>query len=176
MFHHRERPTNKLYAGIGAVFYVEHTRHLFPKPGEGDETEAQLMRAIGPGRCIKESSPPNPYTNMLPVVYWLVFFSIIVHGLSIPALNVIYKVAGVSPVVDPSGPAEIRPLSANQALPKNSYPNAKRRSILLFNRFSRSNYPENIGWELPSVYSDRREPSSAPNPPSFQLQSMGHPI
>ncbi|KAK1145066.1 hypothetical protein N8T08_004495 [Aspergillus melleus] len=128
--------------GIGAVFYVEHTRHLFPKPGNGDETEAQLMRAIG------------------PTVYWLVFFSIFVHGLSIPALNAIYTAAGVPPVVDPSGPAEIRPLSANQALPKNSYMNAKRRSIMLFNRFSRANYPGNLGWELPFVHDDRRERST----------------
>ncbi|KAH8431978.1 putative plasma membrane antiporter [Aspergillus melleus] len=144
--------------GIGAVFYVEHTRHLFPKPGNGDEAEAQLMRAIG------------------PTVYWLVFFSIFVHGLSIPALNAIYTAAGVPPVVDPSGPAEIRPLSANQALPKNSYMNAKRRSIMLFNRFSRANYPGNLGWELPFTHDDRRERSSVPSPPTFHLQSMENPI
>ncbi|KAF9892601.1 hypothetical protein FE257_001003 [Aspergillus nanangensis] len=99
--------------GIGAVFYVEHTRHLFPKPGNGDEEEARLMRAIG------------------PTVYWLVFFSIIVHGLSIPALSLIYKFLGVPPVVDPSGPTEVRPLSANQSLPSNSFLNSKRRSCLL---------------------------------------------
>ncbi|THC92941.1 hypothetical protein EYZ11_007584 [Aspergillus tanneri] len=136
--------------GIGAVFYVEHARHLFPKPGEGDEVEAQLIRAIGP-------------------IYWLVFFSIIVHGLSIPALNLIYKLAGVPPVIDPSGPAEIRPLSRNEVLPKNSYVNVTRRSVMLFNRFSRSNYPSNIGWELPHV---KDNCDRAPDPPTFQLQNM----
>lgn len=48
-------PVNFMSLGIGAVFYVEHTRHLFPKPGEGDEVETQLIRAIGPG--ISTSSP-----------------------------------------------------------------------------------------------------------------------
>ncbi|PLB45321.1 Na(+)/H(+) antiporter 1 [Aspergillus steynii IBT 23096] len=158
MLHNEKRPAELLHLGIGAVFYVEHTRHLFPKPGEGDEVETQLMRVIG------------------PTVYWLVFFSIFIHGLSIPALNAIYTAAGVPPVVDPSGPAEIRPLSANQALPKNSYLNAKRRSIMLFNRFSRANYPGNLGWELPFVHDDRHEQSGAPNPPTFHLQSMGHHI
>ena len=45
--------------GIGAVFYVEHTRHLFPEPGEAlTEEENNLTRV------------------MVPVVYWLVLFSI----------------------------------------------------------------------------------------------------
>lgn len=30
-------PTSR--PGIGAVFYLEHTRHLFPELGEGDEEE-----------------------------------------------------------------------------------------------------------------------------------------
>ncbi|KAG2411927.1 hypothetical protein HFD88_009483 [Aspergillus terreus] len=141
--------------GIGAVFYVEHTRHLFPKPTEGDEEEARLTLALG------------------PTVYWLVFFSILVHGLSIPVLNAIYKVMGVPPVVDPSGPAEIRPLSANEPLPKNSFLNSKRRSVMLYNRFSRSNYPEDIGWDIPSVYGEgRRERTDPPDPPTFQLQNI----
>ncbi len=49
-------------AGIGAIFYVEYGRQLFPKPGEGDQEENRLTSAMG------------------PVVYWLVLFSIIVHG------------------------------------------------------------------------------------------------
>lgn len=46
---------------------------------------------------------------------------------------------------------------------------------MLFNRFSRTNYPANLGWELPFAHDDRRE-HSAPNPPTFRLQSMEHPI
>lgn len=68
--------------GAGAVFYVEHARHLFPELGEGDEEETDLVRAMG------------------PVVYWLVLFSIVVHGLSIPALSILYKYAGVKPIQD----------------------------------------------------------------------------
>ncbi|RMJ28006.1 Plasma membrane antiporter [Aspergillus sp. HF37] len=146
--------------GIGAVFYVEHARHLFPEIGHGDAEETRLMLAIG------------------PTVYWLVFFSIVVHGLSIPALNIIYKIAGVPPVVDPSGPAEVRPLSANMVLPKNSFVHGRRRSVMMYNRFSRSRQPEQNGLELPIVQDEAERTMKKtstwepPSPPRFQLQSM----
>lgn len=38
------------YPGIGAVFYVEHARHLFPELGKGDAEETNLIRALGPSR------------------------------------------------------------------------------------------------------------------------------
>ncbi|KAF2818202.1 Na(+)/H(+) antiporter 1 [Ophiobolus disseminans] len=105
--------------GIGAVFYVEHTRHLFPKPGEAKtEEEDNLTRA------------------MIPVVYWLVLFSIVWHGLSIPALDAFYRWKGVQPIIEEE-PAEIRLLSDNDALPINAYANPKRNSIMVHNRFSR---------------------------------------
>ncbi|EEU35415.1 uncharacterized protein NECHADRAFT_51230 [Fusarium vanettenii 77-13-4] len=66
--------------GAGAVFYVEHARHLFPSDGDGDEEETDLVRA------------------MAPTVYWLVFFSIVAHGLSIPALNIFYHYIRKAPV------------------------------------------------------------------------------
>lgn len=107
--------------GIGAVFYVEHTRHLFPEPGEAlTEEENNLTRV------------------MVPVVYWLVLFSIFWHGLSIPALNLFYKWKGVQPVQDDEGPVEVRLLSENDQLPKNSTIDPNRRSVLVNNRFSRS--------------------------------------
>lgn len=117
------------------------------------------MLAIGPSRSIHLLRTPEYILSCLVAntglaVYWLVFFSIVVHGLSIPALNAIYKVTGVTPVVDPSGPAEVRPLSANIALPKNSFVHGRRRSIIMYNRFSRSRYPEQIGWELPVIRDD----------------------
>ncbi|KAK4664634.1 uncharacterized protein QC763_512490 [Podospora pseudopauciseta] len=68
--------------GIGAAFYVEHTRHLYPKLADADEEMGNLLRAIG------------------PTVYFLVFFSIVIHGLSIPALNAIYGWYGVQPIQD----------------------------------------------------------------------------
>lgn len=114
------RPTPlTLCLGIGAVFYVEHTRHLFPKPGEAmTEEEDNLTRA------------------MVPVVYWLVFFSIVFHGLSIPALDAFYRWKGVEPIVE-MDPAEVRVLSDREVLPPNSYVNPKRRSVIVHNRFSR---------------------------------------
>ncbi|KAH8726469.1 Na(+)/H(+) antiporter 1 [Phaeosphaeriaceae sp. PMI808] len=105
--------------GIGAVFYVEHTRHLFPKPGEATtEEEDNLTRA------------------MVPVVYWLVIFSIVVHGLSIPALDAFYRYKKIPPISE-AEPAEIRVLSDTEPIPNNAYSNPKRNSVILHNRFSR---------------------------------------
>ena len=73
---------------------------------------------------------------MVPVVYWLVFFSIIFHGLSIPALDAFYRWKGVAPIVEDE-PAEIRVLSDNDAMPANAYANPKRSSVIVHNRFSR---------------------------------------
>ncbi|RYP20699.1 hypothetical protein DL765_002649 [Monosporascus sp. GIB2] len=104
--------------GAGAVFYLEHTRvHLLPKLGEGDEGETNLVRAIG------------------PVVYWLVLFSIVVHGLSIPALNLIYKYAGVRPIQEDA--VSVRRKSIYSVMPANAEA-ADSQTFLAYNRFSRS--------------------------------------
>ncbi|KAI9654565.1 MAG: hypothetical protein M1831_005326 [Alyxoria varia] len=74
--------------GIGAVFYVEHAKHLFPHKGshdlEGDPEVRQLVDV------------------MAPVVYFMVVFSIVVHGLSIPALNAFYHWRGVPAISNDS--------------------------------------------------------------------------
>lgn len=111
--------------GAGAVFYLEHTRHLFPEPGEGDEGETNLIRALG------------------PVVYWLVLFSIVVHGLSIPALNLIYKLYGVQPIVE--DPVQIRRQSIYAPRPANAVANDSQ-TFVAYNRFSR---PDFSGGDLP---------------------------
>ncbi|KAK5945677.1 hypothetical protein PMZ80_002883 [Knufia obscura] len=109
--------------GIGAVFYVEHTRHLFPEEGTAlTKEENDLVRA------------------MIPVVYWLVLFSIVWHGLSIPALNLFYVYMGVQPVEDEDGPVEVGQLSEGDTVPGNVVSgsrDAKRGSVLVRNRFSR---------------------------------------
>lgn len=69
------------------------------------------------------------------VVYWLVLFSIVVHGLSIPALNAFYKFRGVRPIQE-DNPAEIHLRSSTQALPKNAKADLNRRSVMVHNRFS----------------------------------------
>ncbi|GJN67147.1 hypothetical protein PLICBS_001171 [Purpureocillium lilacinum] len=102
--------------GAGAVFYLEHSRHLFPQIGHGDEEETNLARAIG------------------PVVYWLVLFSIIVHGLSIPALNLIYTYMGIKPIQEDA--IEIRRISMRVATPVNAIPGDKD-TFIAYNRFSR---------------------------------------
>jgi hypothetical protein len=70
------------------------------------------------------------------VVYWLVFFSIIIHGLSVPILHLIYKLRKV-PKVHDDYPIEVVLLSNHEPLPANSTANPQRRSAILNNRFSR---------------------------------------
>ncbi|KAK4243449.1 putative Na(+)/H(+) antiporter [Corynascus novoguineensis] len=107
--------------GIGAVFYVEHSRHLFPELGHGDEEETNLVRA------------------MIPVVYWLVLFSIVVHGLSIPALNAIYRACGIQPIREDA--IELRRMSARVPTPVNATVTsgyaAGESTFIAYNRFSR---------------------------------------
>ncbi|KAI8719772.1 Na-H-Exchanger domain-containing protein [Fusarium sp. LHS14.1] len=102
--------------GAGAVFYIEYAREVLPEFGEGNTEETDLVLAIS------------------PVVYWLVLFSIVVHGLSIPALDAIYTLCGVEPIHDDA--VEIRRCSRLSATPVNGTP-LGRDSFLLFNRFSR---------------------------------------
>ncbi|KAI9157873.1 putative Na(+)/H(+) antiporter [Paramyrothecium foliicola] len=102
--------------GAGAVFYVEHTKHLFPEVGDGDEEETNLVRA------------------MVPVVYFLVLFSIVWHGLSIPALNIIYKIMKIHPIQDDA--TEIRRKSIMVAAPTNAIV-GDDETFIAFNRFSR---------------------------------------
>ncbi|KAK3988764.1 sodium/hydrogen exchanger family protein [Cladorrhinum sp. PSN332] len=103
--------------GIGAIFYVEHALHLFPKLGEGDEEETNLVMAIR------------------PVVYFLALFSIFVHGLSIPALNMIYKWYGVKPIQDDA--VSIKRRSIYVPTPPNADVADDNKSFIAYNRFSR---------------------------------------
>ncbi|KAH8173586.1 sodium/hydrogen exchanger family protein [Sarocladium implicatum] len=118
--------------GAGAVFYVEHTRHLFPELGEGDEEETNLVRV------------------MIPVVYWLVLFSIVVHGLSIPALNIIYGYMGVEPISEDA--VSVRRKSINVPTPSNAML-GDEENFIAYNRFSRPVY--NVA-DLPQVRSRRQ--------------------
>lgn len=113
--------------GAGAVFYLEHTRHLFPELGEGDEEETNLIKAIS------------------PVVYWLVLFSIVVHGLSIPALNIIYKILDVKPIKEDS--TELRRMSTYVSTPPNAVV-GDTDTFIAYNRFSRPVFDPSV---LPRV-------------------------
>ena len=103
--------------GAGAVFYLEHSRHLFPELGEGDEEETNLVRAMG------------------PVVYWLVLFSIVVHGLSIPGLNIVYHYMGVKPIKEDA--VSLRRASVRAPTPVNAEADGDD-AFVVYNRFSRS--------------------------------------
>jgi sodium/hydrogen antiporter len=106
--------------GIGAVFYVEHAKHLFPHLEDAETHEEEdLLRA------------------MVPVVYFLVLFSIVVHGLSIPALEIIYRWQNVEPIIEME-PAIQRRLSVSSALPNNAHVDVPSGSVVRHNRFSRA--------------------------------------
>ncbi|KAK7429730.1 hypothetical protein QQZ08_003756 [Neonectria magnoliae] len=127
--------------GVGAVFYLEHVRHLFPEAGEGDEEETNLINALG------------------PVIYWLVFFSIVVHGLSIPTLNLIYRNRGIEPIQDDA--VSIRRRSLTMARPANAVA-GDEDTFIAFNRFSRpvSEMPVLPGRSTPRPATSGNEHSS----------------
>ncbi|KAK2051520.1 sodium/hydrogen exchanger family protein [Colletotrichum caudatum] len=106
--------------GVGAAFYVEHARHLFPAIAEaaGDSEVTDMLRAIG------------------PVVYWIALFSIVVHGLSIPALNIVYEYVGVRPIQEDA--VAVRRRSVRVPPPSNAVEGDKE-TFIAFNRFSRPN-------------------------------------
>jgi NhaP-type Na+/H+ or K+/H+ antiporter len=127
--------------GVGAVFYREHMRHLFPHPENADQEEKDLLDLTG------------------PVVYWLVLFSIVVHGLSIPALNLIYQWRGIEPIQDDA--VSIRRKSFTMATPTNAI-TADEENFIAFNRFSRPdpNSRANsmvLGGEIPPAVHARNE-------------------
>jgi hypothetical protein len=104
--------------GIGAAFYVQHARYLYPRLDAAETHEEEnLLRAIG------------------PVVYFPVLFSIVVHGLSIPALELIYRRRGVQPIME-LAPSMERKRSMIEALPPNSHV-GRCGSVIRHNRFSR---------------------------------------
>ncbi|KAK4164770.1 Sodium/hydrogen exchanger family-domain-containing protein [Cladorrhinum sp. PSN259] len=125
--------------GIGAVFYVEHTMHLFPKLGEGDTEETNLIRAAR------------------PVVYFLALFSIFVHGLSIPALNAIYKWYGVKPIQEDA--VSIKRKSLRAPTPPNAVA-GDDKTFIAYNRFSRPVFNEA---ELPTFYGQDVSRTQPPN-------------
>lgn len=102
--------------GIGAVFYLEHTKHLIPHD-HGDPEERALLGA------------------MVPVVYFLVLFSIVIHGISIPILSLYYKWIGKEELRDDDDAVTIRPRSIYEQPPVNAI--SRRGSIVAYNRFSR---------------------------------------
>ena len=87
---------------------------------------------------------------MIPVVYWLVLFSIVVHGLSIPGLNLLYGYFDVQPISEDA--VAIRRKSINVAIPSNAMI-GDEENFIAYNRFSRPVY--NVA-DLPNVRSRRQ--------------------
>ncbi|KAI8956678.1 Cation/H+ exchanger [Daldinia sp. FL1419] len=102
--------------GVGAVYYLQHTRLLFPIEKAASARERELLDAIS------------------PVVYFLVLFSIVVHGLSIPILSAIYKYTNVRPITEDA--VEIRRRSIYMPTPVNAFAGDKD-TFIVYNRFFR---------------------------------------
>ncbi|KAK7928325.1 hypothetical protein PG985_005323 [Apiospora marii] len=105
--------------GVGAIYYLEHTTILLLRVTNPSSSEQALLNAIG------------------PVVYFLALFSILVHGLSIPILNLVYSACGVCPVTDDAEP--LRRCSVHVATPNNAVP-GDHDTFIAFNRFTRPDY------------------------------------
>ncbi|KAI8627618.1 Cation/H+ exchanger [Xylariaceae sp. FL1651] len=99
--------------GVGAVYYLEHTRLLFNR---GHPREKALVDAL----C--------------PVVYFLVLTSIVVHGLSIPILSAIYGYYGVDTITEDA--QEIQRRSIYIPTPPNAL-KRDRNTFVAYNRFFR---------------------------------------
>lgn len=104
--------------GIGGVFYVEHARHLFPHAEDaiGDDEVYNMLKAMG------------------PAVYWLVFFSIVIHGLSIPAMSIYYHYLGAEEIKDDA--IQVRRASIRAATPVNAM-ELDPNTFVAYNRFHR---------------------------------------
>ncbi|KAI0453896.1 Cation/H+ exchanger [Xylaria acuta] len=99
--------------GVGAVYYLEHTRLLF--------------------------NPDNPREKALvdalyPVVYFLVLVSIVIHGLSIPILSAVYRYCGVNTITDDA--VELRRRSIYVPTPPNAF-KGDQDTFVAYNRFFR---------------------------------------
>jgi hypothetical protein len=140
--------------GIGAVFYVEHAFHLFPKLDAAETHEEEdLLRA------------------MRPVVYFLVLFSIVVHGLSIPALELIYRWQKVEPIVEME-PVTERRFSVSSALPNNAHVDHRHGSVVRHNRFSRAISRDDVGLgfdEIERRYGKSEHASKSRPPPETPI-------
>ncbi|KFH45981.1 Na(+)/H(+) antiporter-like protein [Hapsidospora chrysogenum ATCC 11550] len=136
--------------GIGAVFYVEHTRHLIPKAGEADEELDNMIRAL-PG-----------------TIYFLVVFSIVVHGLSIPLLNIVYSRMGIKPIQEDA--VTIRRKSIHMAGPPNAI-DAHDGTFIAYNRFRRPSMgPMSSNAQLPRTTLDLARKSDGENSLNSQLE------
>ncbi|KAL2857957.1 Sodium/hydrogen exchanger family-domain-containing protein [Aspergillus pseudoustus] len=138
--------------GVGAIAYVEYARRLFPDRGESDKEINNLTAA------------------MRPVVYWLVLFSVVVHGLSVPILYIFYKVLKVPKVHD--HPVEVVLLSENEPLPNNSIVDPKRHSVLVNNRFSDPS-DLNVNSDEEQEHNEQRESTERIRPRS-ERSSISH--
>ncbi|ETS82325.1 hypothetical protein PFICI_04201 [Pestalotiopsis fici W106-1] len=102
--------------GVGAIYYLEHTQLLLLSRGKISSKEEQLL------------------LSLTPIVYFLALFSILVHGLSIPALNMIYVRFNVQPVTNDA--EQVRRKSAHVATPINAI-STEQGTFIAFNRFDR---------------------------------------
>lgn len=105
------------------------------------------------------------------VVYFLALFSIIFHGLSIPALNMAYTRFGVEPLMDDS--EQVRRRSVYVATP----PNAIRTESGTFNVYNRFDRPgEHEDQRCSAGLQSARQSSDGTNSPGSPDGTGGYDI
>ncbi|KKY14265.1 putative sodium hydrogen exchanger family protein [Diplodia seriata] len=110
--------------GIGAIYLAERTRKHFPNLGEGDVEESNLISAL------------------TPIVFFVVLFSIVIHGLSVPVIDFIYRRWVVSKY-QKDDKNNILPFSETSTLNDDKGDVEKRESIAIFEEVDLKHY----SWE-----------------------------
>ncbi|KAL1642575.1 hypothetical protein SLS58_005344 [Diplodia intermedia] len=116
--------------GIGAIYLAERTRKHFPSLGEGDVEESNLISAL------------------TPIVFFVVLFSIVIHGLSVPVIDFIYRRWVLSKYQKDD--KNILPFSETSTLNDDKGDVEKRESIAIFEEVDLKHY----SWECKTPLPD----------------------
>lgn len=134
----------KLSVGVGAIFFAEHTRELFPELGEGDEEETNLIAALTPSKYNFQPHQSCNFADGVLAVYWMVFFSIVVHGISVPLIHLLYKYLRVPTIQEDT--SETLPFSRRASLSDKDLVE-RQKSVEVF---SDEKKIKNFSWARPS--------------------------
>ncbi|OJD28969.1 na h antiporter [Diplodia corticola] len=117
--------------GIGAIYLAERTRKHFPELGEGDAQENTLI------------------ASLIPIVFWIVLFSIVIHGFSVPIIDFIYRRWGMRKTQEDQ--KNILPFSETSTLSDEKNEVERRESIAIFEEKMK-----HLSWECKSPIDDKR--------------------
>lgn len=84
-------------------------------------------------------------------MYWLVFFSVVVHGLSVPILVFFYRYTGVKPIEEDT--IEILPFSQNSPFPRQSKSFESTEKVVVLDERKE----KHVSWESKTSFDDDKQ-------------------